>query len=568
MERLEIKRIKGRDYYYCSEWGWENGKCRRLRQRYIGSAEKIIELLKDKGCCRVQCAEVFQFGLPIALWNEAQAAQVVQLIDEQSQKRDRGLGVGTYLAIAAVNRAIEPVSKEAMWEWFSQTSLLRLLPSIKKGDLTSQQFWNNMDKMSPGDCAKIWEKIITGVIEREKIDLSSISYDGTNYYTFIDTFNVRCSMAKRGKNKQGRANLRQVNYSLFCTADAHVPLLYDVYDGNINDYARFPTILKRFQDFFQTLTHAEHLKEKTTLVFDKGNCSKDNFAEIDDSRFYFVTSTKLDEHPELVSILNNDSRFRKCSEDLDGTKAFRITKGIHGKQRTVIVTYNENLFETQWGTLQMDIDKALLKLQNLSQKLKGRENTGPSRGRKITQASIQKQCQEALSREYLKRIIKLNISTNPNGFLELEVKIDQIELKMVSETYLGKNLIVTNREGWTDDAIVRAYRSQYMIEDVFKESKDRRYGTWWPQFHWTDNKIHVHALYCTIALLLRSIMKRRVERAGVKISMKHLLSELNGIREVVNVYEEGKKKHFEKVLSKMSEPQAALLGILGLPMSL
>lgn len=31
-------------------------------------------------------------------------------------------------------------------------------------------------------------------------------------------------------------------------------------------------------------------------------------------------------------------------------------------------------------------------------------------------------------------------------------------------------------------------------------------------------------------------MKRRVEMAGIKISMKRLLTELSGIREVVNVY--------------------------------
>jgi transposase len=389
MERLEIKRINGKAYYYCSEWGWENGKCRRLKQRYLGSSEKILEMIKGENR-QAQCveAEVFQFGLPIALWNEVQTAQVTQLIDAKSQKRVKGLGVGTYLAIAAVNRAIEPVSKEAMWDWFSQTSLASRLPSIKSNDLTSQQFWNNMDKVSPEDCAWIWKKIIAGVVGREQIDLSSISYDGTNYYTFIDTFNVRCAMAKRGKNKQGRSNLRQVNYSLFCTADGQMPLFYDVYDGNINDYTQFPVVLKRFQDFFQTLAHSEHLKEKTTLVFDKGNCSKDNFAKIDESGFYFVTSAKLDEHPELASILNNDERFVECAEDLDRTKAFRVRKEIHSKQRTVIVTYNANLFDAQWATLQTDIDKAIHKLSNLSQKLNDQAVNRSTRGKKITEESV------------------------------------------------------------------------------------------------------------------------------------------------------------------------------------
>src|SRR5256884_2694667 len=55
--------------------------------------------------------------------------------------------------------------------------------------------------------------------QREQIALSQICYDGTNFYTFIDTFNLQSQLAKRGKNKQGRSNLRQVSYALFCTTD-------------------------------------------------------------------------------------------------------------------------------------------------------------------------------------------------------------------------------------------------------------------------------------------------------------------------------------------------------------
>ncbi|MCK4499765.1 hypothetical protein KAU11_04665, partial [Candidatus Babeliales bacterium] len=66
---------------------------------------------------------------------------------------------------------------------------------------------------------RIWGNIIADVIRREKVDISKISYDGTNFYTFISTFNVRNTLEKRGKNKQGRSNLRQVSYALFCTKE-------------------------------------------------------------------------------------------------------------------------------------------------------------------------------------------------------------------------------------------------------------------------------------------------------------------------------------------------------------
>ena len=89
---------------------------------------------------------------------------------------------------------------------------------------------------------------------RAGIDLSSIGYDGTNFYTFLDTLNTRCSLAVRGKNKQGRDNLRQVSYALFCTTDGQLPLFYDVYQGNRNDARQFSEVLQRFHRFFSDLS--------------------------------------------------------------------------------------------------------------------------------------------------------------------------------------------------------------------------------------------------------------------------------------------------------------------------
>lgn len=559
MERLEVKRINGKSYYYYSKWGKVKGKCRRLWQRYLGTAESLLEKIKGNEKQQTPLyAEVFQYGLPVALWKECQNARVIETTDKICKKRNQGLSVGNYIAIAAINRAFNAVSKLGMWEWFSQTSLLRLFPKITTDDMTSQQFWNHMDMIDAESCKQIWEQLISHVVANEKIDLSSVSYDGTNFYTFIDTFNVRCSLAKRGKNKQGRANLRQISYSLFCTADGHIPLLYDVYEGNRVDVTQFPMALERFQKFFEKLSNSQLVKEKTTLIFDKGNCSKENYKEIDKSEFYFVTSAKLDEHKELVKVLNNDKRFTECIGSLEGTKALRTKKRIFEKDRTVVISYSQNLFNTQSLTLHADINKAVEKLNELSSKLEDRINGIIRSGKAPSQASIEKQCDEIFSREYLKEIIKITITPGPVP--RLSYVFSQDALKNISDTYLGKNIIITNRETWTDSEIITAYRSQYIIEDVFKEAKDRKYGSWWPQYHWTDSKIHVHGLYCTIALLLRAIMWRRISKAGVRISMKRLLTELDGIREVVNVYKG--KKCSETVLTKLSETQEALADIL------
>jgi len=48
-------------------------------------------------------------------------------------------------------------------------------------------------------------------------------------------------------------------------------------------------------------------------------------------------------------------------------------------------------------------------------------------------------------------------------------------------------------------------------------------------FRWTNSKIEVHGLYRTIALLIRALMLRRIGKAGVRLPMKRVLSELDAL---------------------------------------
>ena len=567
MERLETKLINGQTYYYYSKWGWVDGKCRRVWQKYLGKLENIVKAVESDGPIPLY-AEVFQWGLPIALWKECQHAKIVYEVDALCPKRDQGLSTGAYIAIAAMNRSICPYSKRSMWEWFSQTALMRYFPHADKSMLSSQRFWDHMDRIDAETAPVIWENTIKGVVRREAIDLSSLLYDGTNFYTFIDTFNIRCEIAKRGKNKQGRSNLRQVSYALFCCTDGHMPLFYDVYEGNRNDARQFPQILERFHSFYKGLSGGRGETPETTLVFDKGNNSKSNFALLDSLQINYVGSVKLDEHKDLAQVSNSDPVFVSCRpEELEGTKAFRVTKHVYKQERVLIVTYNQNLFNTQWLTLQNDIKKAADRLSMLHQKLEDRSSGIVTRGKAPTRESLENQCKDILSRQHLKGVIDVKIREATDGNLRMEYGINAEKLQQVADSYLGKNILITNRADWDNVKIIKAYRSQFMIEEVFKEMKDRSTGSWWPLFHWTDSKIKVHALYCTIALLIRALAFRRVRQAGVQLSMKRMLSELNGIREVVNIYPRKRRKKVERkqtVLTKTSELQQKLISLLGL----
>src|SRR5438876_3838885 len=88
MQRLEAKSIHGRTYYYLSQWGWKNGKCRRLSQKYLGKLEDLAQAVQGTGPAP-EYAVVLDWGLPQALWREADRAQVVEHVNQLDRKSTR-----------------------------------------------------------------------------------------------------------------------------------------------------------------------------------------------------------------------------------------------------------------------------------------------------------------------------------------------------------------------------------------------------------------------------------------------------------------------------------------------
>jgi transposase len=567
MQRLEAKTIHGRTYYYLSLWGWKNGKCRRLSQQYLGKPEDIARALSGSGPTP-EYALVLDWGLPQALWQEAARAQVVQHVDQLCPKRAQGLSPGDYIRLAAVNRACEPVSKQAMWDWVSQTALPRVWPEASAAQLTSQRFWDHMDRIDGPTAQAIWQQLLDAVLQREQIPLSQVCYDGTNFYTFIDTFNLRCQVAKRGKNKQGRGNLRQVSYALFCTTDGHLPLFYDVYEGNRNDAKEFPQVLERFQRWLKERTGSTWATTKPTLIFDKGNNSADNFALIDSLELPYVGSVKLDEHPELANISNQDARWQPATEPgLEGTKSWRTQQVVYGQERTLVLTYNQNLFDSQWATVQNDLAHALGQLPAVQQNLRDRAAGLVKGGTPPTVESVERKCQQILQRQHLRQLVQTTLTRDVAARPLLSYHTDVAAQQQLQDTYLGKTLLITGHKQWSDAQVIRAYRSQFVIEEIFHEMKDRHIGAWWPLHHWTDSKIQVHGLYCTIALLLRALLWRRARQAGLRLSMSGLLAKLGQLRQVINVFpakRAGQSRPEQEVLTQRDETQNRLIEILGL----
>ena len=286
---LISKTIKGKSYYYAVESKRVNGKPRNVNQIYLGSIEKLIANKKQAESPEPpKEVAVYDFGVVATCFHFAEELDLVNLIDSIIPKRNQGVSVGQYLLIAAISRAVEPISKRACWNWYQQTCLPRLMNDrFGKHDLSSQRFWDHMDRVPIESIPEIENVLSQRVLELCDLDLRLLIYDTTNYYTFIDSFNDRNQIAQRGKNKQKRADLRQINLALAVTRDFHIPLFHKLYEGGQVDVSSFSRVVDELVERYELL---EKYCEDITLVYDKGNNSKDNQQKVDASKFHFVGS--------------------------------------------------------------------------------------------------------------------------------------------------------------------------------------------------------------------------------------------------------------------------------------
>ena len=113
--------------------------------------------------------------------------------------------MGTYLALAALNRLVAPCSKAAFADWWKTTAADRFtkIPALV---LDHRRFWDAMHAVTLGQLEEISRKIAVRIVEASGVDCSSVALDMTNFATFIDTANGKAPVAQRGKAKQKRSD--------------------------------------------------------------------------------------------------------------------------------------------------------------------------------------------------------------------------------------------------------------------------------------------------------------------------------------------------------------------------
>jgi transposase len=564
MASLVAKKKGNKLYYYVVESARVNGKPRIVHQAYLGTAEKLAEMVRDRSAPVPLAATTREFGLPAALWAAAQQTGVWDLLQSLWPTPRSGPSPAHYLLLAAIHRICQPGPKTEVPDWY-RSSILSTLWEFPAERFTSQAFWDAFEQilpegpeaLSPADDPLEQAQLrLLGVWKQKQlVSRRLLAYDTTNFYTYIASSNPRNQLAQRGHNKQGRHNLRQVGLSYVLDGEHGLSLCHHVYPGNVADVEEFSTALTRIT---RMLDQNQIARETVTLVLDKGSAALANPVALEEAGVGWISALPWNQAPaELRSRAVEELPL--CSSAQPGVRAAAEKTLVHGREYLCVVKYSASFAGEQLHSLTTSLSRVLQSLRRLAMEL----NKPKARWK---QEQIERKIRRWLSAPFLAELVRYQLEEQDGGW-RLQFDFNSAALPQLLSQRLGRTVLLSNRMDWSAEQIVAGYGGQQSIERVFRGLKDGKWLGWDPMYHWTDRKIRIHAFYCMLGISLLQYVHQQAKAGWADLSVEQLLEELDQIKQFVLLYPpQGEKgpPRTAYVLSQQTLAQQALVKTLGL----
>src|SRR5436853_1576299 len=560
MASLISKKKGNKLYYYVVESGRVNGKPRIVQQTYLGTADRLADLLKDRTAPVPVSATTREFGLPGALWLAARRSGVWDVLKSVWPAEGPGPSTAHYLLLALIHRICQPGPKSEVADWYRST-ILQSLWGFSPERFSPQDFWDAFDRIEteerggPDELEQAQLQLLAVWKEKQLVSRRLLAYDTTNFYTWTASTNHRNSLAQRGHNKQGRHNLRQVGLSYVLDGENGISLCHHVYAGNVADAEELPKALERI---VKMLDHNQIERSSVTLFFDKDTAALDNTLLLKESGVGWISALPWNQAPTELREREVE-KLPLCSSDQPGVHAVAERAIVHGKEYLCVLKYSSSFASEQLHSVTTSLTKVLQSMRRLSLDL-------AKPGCRLKEDQIRKKIQRWLLNPFLEDLIRWQLHSEA-GHWRLQFDFDNGAFLKLLANRLGRTLLLTNRMDWSAEQVVAGYSDQQQIEQVFRGLKDGDWLGWGPMYHWTDSKIRVHAFYCMLGISMLKYIHRQAQPAWPGLAMEQLVEELQQIQQFVLLYPPQRQKgphRIATVLSKQTLTQQALAKTLGL----
>lgn len=567
MASIVAKKKANKLYYYLVESARVQGKPRITHQIYLGTADKVAALVQQGSAPLPLSGTSCQLGLPGALWLAAKESGVFDLLQSIWPPPRSGPSTAHYLLLAAFHRICDPGPKTEVADWYRGT-ILQSLWQFAPERFTSQAFWDCFDQIQLSPLTTATVQPAEDELDRAQLGLLALwkrlqmvsqrllSYDTTNFYTFVVSTNQRNQLAQRGHNKQGRHNLRQVGLAYVLDGVFGLSLCHHVYPGNVADAEEFAIALPRLLHF---LDENQIPRDSVTLVLDKGSAALHNTLELEQSGLGWISALPWNQAPPEFRETALE-KFQALSAQQPGVLAFAQKLLVHGRERMCVVKYSASFLSEQLHSLTTSLAKVTQSLRRLSLDLKKPDC-------RLKEKQIRNKIKRWLSTQFLAELIRYELAPLDARCWSLQFDVDTAAFHRLMTQRLGRTILMTNRMDWEAEPIVAGYGGQQPIEKIFRGLKDGDWLNWGPMYHWTDSKIRVHAFYCMLGISLLNYVHRQAQKACPQITIEQLKQELADIMQYVLLYPpQGEKGPYRTatIQSKLNLTQSLLANAVGL----
>jgi len=530
-----------------------------VSQEYLGTAGELAAAMRGGGLGLPGRVQHKDFGAAAAAWGLLEDLGVAGIIDEVSggRRSDAGASTGTYLALAALNRIVDPCSKLGFADWWKTTAAPRFT-KIPASVLDHRRFWDAMHAVTAAQLEEISRRVALRIVGAYGLDCSSVALDMTNFAAFIATANPRAPVAQRGKAKQKRSDLRLADLGLVVTRDGGIPLTWHAYPGDRPDVTQFPSMISQLVRRFEPIAAAAGASPDMTVVFDAGQNSAANFAHLAGTHLRYIGSVPASDCPDLTA-LPAAQRTIVDKDRLGGLTALDTRRVAYGAERRAILTHSPQLHESQAAGFDgTTLAKAGKKLDDLAAALARGKTRRP-------REKVEAEITSIIARPWVRRVITWQLTGDQPRDLRLTWSVVQDARAALEEEIFGKHVLITDHDDWPVAAVIAGYRSQSEAEFSFRQLKDPRVVSFSPMHHWTDHNIKVHVFTCVLALQIAHLMRLTARRAGLDLSVRALLAELTAIGETTLLYQGHKgRPRAHRMLDDTTPLQRRLSQVLGL----
>ena len=465
---------------------------------------------------------------------------------------------------------IHPVSKNKMHEWINSYDINNIFKTeLNINKLSSDGYWQKWSRININDLQDIANKFFAKCLSfvNNKEYNPYCSFDTTNFYLFIAT-QTESELAARGKNKQGRDNLRQIGLSLLVDNKTGLILHYKVYKGNKHDSDLFSDIID------DVILQAQKCgKTELIIVFDKGINSEDNINVLDNKdNVSFITSYSPSDKPILMSISLDryhvvdckhnrliDEEIKLHPDKIDileakKVKACHIKYNFWGKERNVVLLYNPDTEKKQRILLDKNIETLRRWIVEAQKKVKLKVPYYRTKSDVMhLYNNMAKKCHLSPA------VFELTFSEN-NG-LKLYFKKRSTFINDYIKR-LGKSILISNNLNLSCEKIVQLHFDKNVVENAFRQCKDNECCSVWPVHHWTDRMIECHIFCSLVAYSYLKIIELILIENWIEYSAKYILNKMAQIYSTTTILilpNLNKKEYF--TLSNIDEVHKKIFSI-------